>query len=214
MPSAPAPSPSRRRAAGLGLALGLIGLVASVLPVTFVLEEFLGLGALFTVRGPVEPPAEVVVVGISRDAARALGETEELDTWSRGLHAELVDRLTAAGVTAIAFDLMFAESRDGPGDGLFAAAIQRAGNVLLLEETADSVVVSLGGGSTALREVRTPPLPVLEAAALGTAPFILPKVPVRVGQSWAFDRVMDEMPSLPVLALQAHLLAYYEDFVR
>ncbi len=36
---------------------------------------------------------------------------------------------------------------------------------------------------------------------------------MRVGQFWAFDRVMDEMPSLPVLALQAHLLGYYEDFV-
>src|SRR5688572_17369985 len=135
MSSVPASSPSRaRRAAGLGLALGLLGLVASLLPVTFTLEEFLGLGALFTVRGPVEPPADVVVVGISRDAARALGETDELDTWSRGLHADLVDRLSAAGVTAIAFDLMFAEPRAGPGDGQLAESIARAGNVLLLEE--------------------------------------------------------------------------------
>ena len=202
-----------RRSTRLGLALGLLGLVASLLPVTFTLDEFLGLGALFTVRGPVEPPADVIVVGISREAARALGETEELDTWSRALHAELVDKLTAAGATAIAFDLMFAESRDGPGDARFAESIEGAGNVLLLEETIESVVVPLGGESTGRREVRVPPLPELQAGSLGTAHFILPKVPVRVGQFWAFDRVMDEMPSLPVLAAQAHLLPYYEDFV-
>jgi adenylate cyclase len=203
-----------RRATGLGLALGTLGLVASFLPATFALDELLGLGALFTVRGAVEPPADVVVVGISRDAARALGETEELDTWSRALHAQLVERLTAAGVSAIAFDLMFSEARDGAGDALFASAIKRAGNVLLLEETEDSGVVSLGEDSTGRLETRTPPLLSLEAAALGTAPFILPKVPLRVAQSWAFDRVMDEMPSLPVLAFQAHLLTYYDDFVR
>jgi adenylate cyclase len=210
--STPSLSPVRR-AAGLGLALGLLGLVVSLLPATFALDEFLGLGALFTVRGPVEAPADVIVVGISREAARALGETEELDTWSRALHAELVDKLTAAGVTAIAFDLMFAESRDELGDARFAESIAGAGNVLLLEEITDSGVVSLGGESTGRREIRVPPLPELQAGALGTAHFILPKVPVRVGQFWAFDRVVDEMPSLAVLALQAHSLAYYEDFV-
>jgi adenylate cyclase len=213
--SNPTPALSRmRRAAGLGLSLGLIGLAASLLPAAFALDEFLGLGALFAVRGPIDAPADVIVVGISREAARALDATEDLDTWSRALHAELVEKLTAAGVTAIAFDLMFAESRDEPGDALFAESIEGAGNVLLLEETTDSDVVPLGGEATGRREIRVPPLPALQAGALGTAPFILPKVPVRVGQSWAFDRVTDELPSLPALALQAHLLTYYEDFVR
>ncbi|HUQ50588.1 MAG TPA: adenylate/guanylate cyclase domain-containing protein [Gammaproteobacteria bacterium] len=194
--------------------MGLIGLVASLIPSTFELEEFLGLNVLFRLRGAVEPPAEVVIVGISREAARALGQTEELDTWPRELHAQLVDRLAAAGVTTIAFDLIFSEPREGPGDELFAKSIAKAGNVLLLEETSESSVVPLGGVSTGRLEIRTPPLPALGAAALGTAPFILPEVPVRVSQSWTFDRVTDETPSLPVLALQAHLLAYYEEFAR
>lgn len=210
-------SPGRnraRRALGLGVVLGLLGMVASVLPVTFQIEEFLGLGALFGIRGAEAPPPEVVVVGISRESALAVGETEELDTWSRGQHALLVDRLSAAGVTAIAFDLMFSEPRDGPGDAEFAESIARAGNVLLLEETSDSSVVPLGADSPARREIRTPPLAALDSAALGSGPFILPKVPVRLSQFWMFDRVTDEMASLPMLALQAHLLAHYEDWVR
>lgn len=192
----------------------MLGLVASLLPGTFMLEETLGLGSLFTLRGPVAPPADVVVVGISRDSARAVGQTAELDTWSRSLHAELVDRLTEAGATAVAFDLLFHEARDEAGDRRFAESIARAGNVLLLEDTDDSREVSLGDAATAQIEVRTPPLAALKAGALGSAPFILPRVPVRVGQAWTFDRVTDDRPSLPVLALQAHLLPYHESFVR
>ena len=90
----------------------------------------------------------------------------------------------------------------------------RAGS-LLLEETGDSDVLSLGGGVDGLAsssERRR--CASLKEAALGSAPFILPTVPVRVGQAWTFDRVTDDTPSLPVLALQAHLLPYYEEFVR
>ena len=132
-----------RRAAGLGLTLGAVGLVASVLPVTFVLEELLGLGLLFTTRGPVVPPQEVVVVGIARDAARALGQTTELDTWPRDLHAQLVDRLTAAGASAIAFDLWFGEPRAAPATPCLPRRSSERATSCCFEET-DSEVVSLG----------------------------------------------------------------------
>ena len=49
-------------------------------------------------------------------------------------------------------------------------------------------------------------------AALGTAPFVLPTVPTTVGQFWTFGRGSDDLPSLPALALQAHLLPHYEAF--
>src|SRR5437868_6231766 len=83
-----------------------------------------------------------------RDAARAIGETTELDTWSRELHARLLDRLGAAGATAVAFDLTFNEKRPGDGDAAFAAAIERAGNVVLLDWT-ESDVKPVGGQSEA-----------------------------------------------------------------
>jgi adenylate cyclase len=56
-------------------------------------------------------------------------------------------------------------------------------------------------------------LPNLKAAALGSAPFILPKVPIRVGQFWTFGRAAADWPSLPVVAVQAYLLGSYEAFV-
>jgi adenylate cyclase len=202
----------RRRLLALGGILGMAGLVASWLPVTSALEQQLGLGLLFAVRGPLPSPTDVVVVGVSRDAARAVGQTTELDTWPRNLHADLLGRLTAGGASAVAFDLTFNERRSGDGDELFAASIERAGNVVLLEWT-ESDVKRLDGLGEAFLETRTPPLPELKAAALGSAPFVLPTVPVEVGQFWTFGRASDDMPGLPVVALQAHLLPHYEDFV-
>jgi adenylate cyclase len=209
----PRPNAGRRRSLVLGGVLGVAGLVVSWLPVTSTLEEGLGLGLLFTIRGPLPSPTEVAVVGVSRDAARAVGQTTELDTWSRDLHGGLLDRLSAGGASTVAFDLTFNERRAGEGDAIFAAAIERAGNVVLLEWT-ESDVKPLGGSSQAWIEKRMPPLPELKAAALGSGPFVLPTYPFKVGQFWTFGRASDDIPSLPVVALQAHLLPHYEDFVR
>ncbi len=109
--------------------------------------------------------------------------------------------------------MTFHERRPGTGDELLAASIERAGNVVLLEWT-ESDVVPLSGSAEAWVETRRPPLPELKAAALGSAPFVLPTVPVSVGQFWTFGRATDDTASLPVVALQAHLLPFYEDFLQ
>jgi adenylate cyclase len=178
----------------------------------YTLEEALGLGALFAVRGPSPAPTEVAIVGVSRDAARAVGQTTELDTWPRDLHAQLLERLSAARASTVAFDLTFHERRTDGGDALFAASIERAGNVVLLEWTRSDVTQH--GDSQAWVETRIPPLPELKAAALGSGPFVLPTVPVEVGQFWTFGRGSDDIPSLPAVALQAHLLPYYEQLLK
>ena len=121
----------KRRPIALGVLLGVVGLLVSLLPATFALEERLGLGLLFTLRGPLPPPSEVAVVGISGESAAALGLSTELDTWSRSEHAALVDRLAMDGASVVAFDLLFFERREGSGDAALAAAIERAGNVVL-----------------------------------------------------------------------------------
>jgi adenylate cyclase len=195
-----------------GIALGAIGLALSLIPTSFRLEESIGLGLLFATRGPVPPPSEIAIIGISRDAARAVGQTTELDTWPRDQHARLVDRLATGGASAIAFDLMFLEPRPGDGDRALAAAIARAGNVVLLEQTT-SDVHSLSG-TEVWAESYIPPLAELEAAALASAPFVLPTRPVSVSQFWTFGRASDDLPSLPAVAVQAHLLVHYEAFVE
>lgn len=203
----------RRRAVALGLALGLGGLIVGFLPLTVALEEALGLGVLFAVRGPLPAPQQVAVVGISRDAALAVGQTTEIDTWPRSLHARAIDNFVAGGASAIAFDLMFYEPRGAEGDTLFAGAIERAGNVLLVEGTRDERV-QLAADFEGRKEIRLPPLDQFKAGALGSAPFVLPTVPIRVARFWTFGRATDDTPSLPVVAVQARLLPYYDEFVE
>jgi adenylate cyclase len=202
----------RSRAALLGLALGACGAGLSLLPPILELDESVGLAALFAARGPVSVPGEVVVVSISEDAAAGVGQTNELDEWPRELHAKLVDRLLAAGAAAIAFDIWFEEPRAADADDALARSIRKAANVLLFERL-DSETVDAGPAAGSVREWRIPPLAELKSAALGSAPFVLPRVPIRVGQFWTFGRAATDWPSLPVLSLQAYLLPHYEELL-
>jgi len=194
-------------AAGVGLGLGIIGVLLSLTPGVLEFDENVGLGALFAARGTVSPPPDVVVVSISLDSAAAVGQTNELDEWPRGLHAKLIDELVSAGAAVIAFDVLFEESRQAEDDRLLGQAIRNAHNVLLFERLMDEP------GPLGVGERRVLPLPDLKAAALGSAPFILPKVPIRVGQFWTFGRAAADWPSLPVVAVQAYVLGSYEAFV-
>ena len=197
----------RARAAAAAAGLAVAGLALSLVPPVLRLDESLGLGLLFAVRGTVAPPAQVVVVSISRDSATAVGQPAELDRWQRARHAELIDALTAAGAEAIAFDLFFEEPR--PDDTQLADAIARAGNVVLGER----IVQDPAGNPSApvgLIESGVPPTEAVGRAALGSAPFALPTVPFAVGQFWTFGPSGD-LPSLPAVALQAYLLRYYDE---
>ncbi|WP_265529634.1 putative bifunctional diguanylate cyclase/phosphodiesterase [Sphingomicrobium marinum] len=69
---------------------------------------------------------DVVIVEID---SRSISELQQWP-WPRSLHADLVDRLTAAGASTIAYDVDFS-SPSHQGDADFAAAIERSGKVVL-----------------------------------------------------------------------------------
>ena len=72
----------------------------------------------------------VVVVAINDDA---LAEHGRIGEWSRALHAEAIDRLTAAGARTIFYDILFADPSvtDSEGDANLARAISDSGLVVL-----------------------------------------------------------------------------------
>lgn len=67
------------------------------------------------------PSAEIVIVAIDEASLEKIGRWP----WPRGVHATLLDRISAAKPRAIAFDLILTEPEPGGGDNLFAAAIER-----------------------------------------------------------------------------------------
>jgi adenylate cyclase len=120
----------RGRALGLGLLTLLILIPLSLMNFGQLLEHY-GLDFLYNQRAPQPPPPQLLVVGIDEPSFQELGLAWP---WPRKLHAALVDRLAAAGARVIVFDVVFAEAAAKGEDADFAAAIRRAGNVILAQD--------------------------------------------------------------------------------
>jgi adenylate cyclase len=75
--------------------------------------------------------ARITIVGIDESS---FAELRRQWPWPRGLHGRLVDSLKRAGAVAIAFDVVFAEASDPGEDEAFAAALGRAGTVVLASD--------------------------------------------------------------------------------
>ncbi|WP_283742739.1 adenylate/guanylate cyclase domain-containing protein [Sideroxydans sp. CL21] len=78
-------------------------------------------------RGPIQPNPDIGIIAIDEKSIAELGRYP----WSRDRYAPLLDRLAAAKVKAVMFDAFFPEHDTAANDKNFAAAIRRAGNVVL-----------------------------------------------------------------------------------
>ena len=86
------------------------------------------LDSMMVASAPNKSAFPITVIGIDEASFAELGLQWP---WPRSLHAELVDRLAAAGAAIIVFDIVFAEPSNKEDDKRFADSIRRAGNVVL-----------------------------------------------------------------------------------
>lgn len=191
----------------LGIAVALAGIVAMAIAPWIDLEQNFGLPWLYGSRGPVAPPPEVVIVAIDEESAAALGVAQSSHDWPRSLHAELVQFLSRAGARLIAFDITFDVPSSQPQqDRTFADVIATAGNVLVTESVSkDTLALDNRAGkqvASVVIERAVPPIPIIDRALLGRAPFVVPKA-ARVDFYWTFRAGAADAPTLPVLALRA-----------
>ena len=202
----------------VGLFVGALGIIASVVPGGFDLEEKYGLDLLFRLRGVRKPPSDVIIVSLDQLSVDTLSLPEDPDKWPRSLHANLIESLTQKGAAVIAFDMMFHEPGLLEQDKLFAQAINNAGNVVLcacLQKKTVPLTDKHGKNTGELIiEKLLPPIPPLERSALAIAPFPLPKVPVKVSQYWTFKTEAGDAPTLPVTVFQVFMFGVYEEFIR
>jgi serine phosphatase RsbU (regulator of sigma subunit)/CHASE2 domain-containing sensor protein len=204
----------------LGLAIGLVGLLLSPFQFALNLEENMGLGLLFKLRGAQPPSDEVVVVSIEKESSDHLNLPNNPDKWPRSLHARLVDNLIKEGAAVITFDVHFIEPRNAEDDQLFAEAIKNAGNVIIGEPLiAKEVKLSDSGSSQSQPGVHSivkivKPIELFATSAIATAPFSLPRIPFKVNQYWGFQTGAGDSPTLPVVTFQLLTVPLYEEFVR
>jgi len=203
------------QAVRLGAALAALGLALSWLPPVGYLEENVGLDWLFTDRGSRLPPPEVAIVAIDKPSADKLELSQEPRLWPRALHAELIEKLYAAGASAIVFDIYFDKPRDAREDQQLGQAVSNAGNVVLFEYIdKDFVGEGKNNRESVFTEKLIRPIPVIGDGALITAPFALPVVPVKVSRFWAFKDSVGNLATLPVAAYQAHTREAIPQFNR
>ena len=192
----------------LGMAISVVGSLAVMTTAGAQWEQHFGLQWLFAVRGPVPAPNSVVIIAIDEKSATDFGLPANPRAWPRTLHAELSRYMVKTGARIVAFDLTFDTPSAQPDhDEQFANALRYAGNVLLAQsirrDTISLARSDRGPGGSAVVETRNPPVHVLEVAALGSAPFMLPK-DSRVDLYWPFLDDAQTSPTLPVLAFRSY----------
>lgn len=196
-----------RKAWIFSLILGLIGVVATLSPYGYALEEGIGLHLLFQLRGAQPPPEDVVVVALDRQSSKQLDLPMEPRNWPRTVHARLIDRLRAAGAAVVVFDLIFNEPQTPETDAALEKALAQAGNVILAQSIVDETikVADPQGALTANVNIEkmVPPIKPLADAALAQAPFPVPRVPVKLSRYWTFKPGSGDVPTMPVVGFCA-----------
>jgi adenylate cyclase len=80
-----------------------------------------------TLRGAIPPSPDIAIVAIDDKSIAELGRFP----WTRTQYVPLIEHLSAAGAKVILFDAFFPERETKAADRAFAAAIRKAGNVVL-----------------------------------------------------------------------------------
>jgi adenylate cyclase len=207
-----------RQATYFGVAIGIFGVLLSFIPWVNRTEENVGLAVLFDLRGPRKPPSQVVVVSIDKESSESLNVSGNPARWHRSIHAHLIEKLAARGALAIIFDVYFIEPRSSSEDNLLGAAMKKAANVVLAEPLRakelfpPDLVRSTHGEHRLVRAIK--PIDIFSETAIATAPFVLPRLPVRVNYYWTFQPDAGDSPTFPVVAFHIYASEAYPDFRR
>ena len=113
---------------------------------------------LVRTRGALVAPDDLVIVAIDEASLERFGRLP----WPRTVLANVLDKLAEAQPRAIALDVLFSEATNEKDDAALAAAIQRAGNVIVAAQ-----LVSEGER----RATWLHSLPAFTQAAAGTGMF-------------------------------------------
>ena len=110
---------------------------------------------------PIIQPQGAAIVYMDDDSFKILDQPYG-GAWNRSLHAQLLNRLTAAGAKAVVFDIVFSGATKPQDDQEFADAIRKNGKVII---AADSVPAGYGMGGVDAKQIIPPYDPFIDAGA-------------------------------------------------
>ncbi len=100
-------------------------------------------------RGPIPPSPEIGIVAIDDKSIAELGRFP----WSRSQYVPLLQKLSAAGARVVLFDAFYPERESMAADRAFAAAIKKAGNVVLAVAFDFDKELHITGSTRSLAEI-------------------------------------------------------------
>ena len=180
------------------LVIGICIALFCLTPQGIYLEEEFGLPILYKLRGPADPPNNVVIVSIDEISAQILRLPDDPEKWPRSYYASLINRISQFNPSVIAFNLTFDEKKVEGDDQLLGNSMANADNIILT-----NYLKRQSHQNSEFDIVRTiEPIEVLENAALDTAPFLLPKTSTTVKQYWTFKNSAGDISTFPVTIFQ------------
>ncbi len=179
------------------LLVGITGAFFSTTPLAVSLEEEFGLSWLFKLRGALPPPEHVVIVSIDKLSADILRLPDDPEKWPRSYYARLIEKLNQQQPAIIAINIVFSDSRRPENDQLLAQAMSKGGNIILSNYLKRNLVPSTSPLNSYSYQRIIDPIPILDQAALDTAPFPLPKTSSTVKQFWTFKNSAGGVNTFP-----------------
>lgn len=204
-----------RKALIFGIIIGIGAVVFLASPLGHYIEDEFGLALLFKTRGALPAPSDVVIINLDEKSSAQLDLPQKIENWPRSVYADLVTVLSDLGAAVIVFDVHFGDAQIQANDRRFAEEMETAGNVILYQKMVRKFTGPSSDPAMAAVvdiEQEIPPIKIFADAALASASFPIPKMPVRVNQAWTFKTSAGDIPTLPVIAMQALTLDRYEDF--
>jgi adenylate cyclase len=187
------------------LLIAIFGAALSMTKLGLYLEEEVGLSLLFKLRGPLNPPEKVLIVSIDKSSSEILHLSEDPEKWPRTYYAELIKKLNQQNPAIIAFNIHFGETRDSANDAMLASAMAERSNIILSNYLKQYSIPSLDRQQQFRYERIIDPIPILDHAALETAPFPLPKTSSTVKQFWSYKNSAGDVSTFPSTIFQCYL---------
>ena len=187
------------------LLIAILGAALSMTKLGMYLDEEVGLSLLFKLRGVLPAPEKVVIVSIDKSSSEILRLPDDPEKWPRTYYAELIKKLNQQNPAIIAFNIHFGESRDSVNDALLASAMADRSNIILSNYLKQYSIPSLDRQQQFRYEHIIDPIPILDQAALGTAPFPLPKTSSTVKQFWSYKNSAGDVSTFPSTIFQCYL---------
>ena len=188
----------------VGVCLGLLTMAFGLSPAGQWIERTIVREWIFELRGVRPPPKDVLIVSMDNEGADLATLNSGGRLWSRQLYSSLINQLSDAQAAGIILDVTFEDSVDEAADSALEASLARSNRAVLFQRLSRFED----------NDIPVSPLSRFASVVRAQAVFPLPKLS-RVDGYWPFFPVRNvtdgtvgyqELPSLPIAALQLRLL--------